>query len=360
MANIDILLPVKNGVAFLAESIDSVVAQTESDWRLLVLDHGSTDGSCEMAQRYSERDPRIQVHSLPQAQGLSGLLNMGLDLADCNYVLRHDADDICVPDRFALQLAGFRQQPECIAMGGHAELMDAAGTTTGMQSMPLGRHRVSAASLFRNPVIHPTAMLEFAAVQRMGVRYGQDFLGLVPDAERLEVPNLAEDYFLFGQLAVLGQVDNIPHRLLRYRWHTNNVSKTRFDDQMAVSLNVSRYLARSFSLQHGVPYVDPAPFCNHGARFFDVEGRRNFEREFGQLAANLRQVLGATPDLERELAFRRIPAVRGELGMLWRYLSFRQRHAPETDEWLSVRGWLLRHLPRRASVRVQAQAPSLA
>ena len=55
VAKIDILLPVKNGKDFLAESIDSVIGQTFTDWRLLVLDHGSTDGSREMAGRSEER-----------------------------------------------------------------------------------------------------------------------------------------------------------------------------------------------------------------------------------------------------------------------------------------------------------------
>lgn len=49
MATFDVLLPVKNGIAFLAEALDSIVHQTFKDWRLIVLDHGSTDGSVELA-----------------------------------------------------------------------------------------------------------------------------------------------------------------------------------------------------------------------------------------------------------------------------------------------------------------------
>ena len=59
MATFDVLLPVKNGIDYLAEAIDSICQQTFKDWRLLVLDHGSTDGSLELAQRYAEQDPRI-------------------------------------------------------------------------------------------------------------------------------------------------------------------------------------------------------------------------------------------------------------------------------------------------------------
>lgn len=355
MAKIDILLPVKNGKDFLAEAIDSVVGQTFTDWRLLVLDHGSTDGSREMAEAYHARDKRVEVHSFPEAKGLSGLLNRGLDQADCDYVVRHDADDVCFPNRFALQLEGFRQQPDCIAMGGQSELINAAGEHITEQSVPVGRARNTAASLFRNPVTHPTAMMDFAAVKRLGVRYGTDFIHVLPEAERIEVPHLAEDYFMFGQLAVLGKVNNLPDRLIRYRWHTSNVSVTRFAEQMDVSLLVSRYLTRSFCAYHKVPYFDPAPFCNHGAKFFDVDGRANFDRAFEVMAATLRQVLGQSDELQRELDFRWVASTRRELGLAGRYWAFRNKNQPETGEWLAVRAWMLRHLPGRGSLRVAAE-----
>ena len=86
MATIDVLLPVKNGIDYLAASLDSICMQTFRDWRVLVLDHGSTDGSLELAEDYHRRDPRIEVHSFPQAEGLAGLLNCGLEISDCKYL----------------------------------------------------------------------------------------------------------------------------------------------------------------------------------------------------------------------------------------------------------------------------------
>jgi glycosyltransferase involved in cell wall biosynthesis len=218
MARIDILLPVKNGKDYLAEAIDSVIAQTYTDWRLLVLDHGSTDGSVEMAQAYHARDPRIEVHSFPQAKGLSGLLNCGIDIADCEFIMRHDADDICLPDRMALTLAAFEAQPESIVVSGQADVIDATGNKLDDLRLPVGTARIGAASLFRNPVSHPASTLRFDPVQKMGVRYGVDILKVLPENQRIDVPSLAEDYFLFGQLAILGKVTNLPQKLLKYRW----------------------------------------------------------------------------------------------------------------------------------------------
>lgn len=357
MAKIDILLPVKNGKDFLAESIDSVLAQTFKDWRLLVLDHGSTDGSREMAEAYHARDPRVELHSFPEAKGLSGLLNCGLDIADAEFIMRHDADDVCFPDRMAIQLAAFDAQPDVIAIGGQADVIDAVGSNIGDMRMPVGAARVGAASLFRNPIAHPTSMLRFDQVRKMGVRYGIDMLQVLPEAQRIEVPALAEDYFLFGQLAILGKASNVPQKLIRYRWHGNNVSSTKFFEQMEVSLLISRSLARSFCTMHDLPWFDPAPFCNHGGILLDVGGKGNFDAEFEKMAAALRKGLGASPEVERELRYRKAIATRNEAALLWRYNRFRTSHEPETGEWNAVRAWLIRRFPGKRRMHV---APELA
>lgn len=356
MAKIDILLPVKNGRVFLAEAIDSIRAQTITDWRLLVLDHGSTDGSIEIAEAFEARDPRVELHSLPQAEGLSGLLNCGLDMADCEYVMRHDADDICLPDRMAVTLAAFAAQPDCTAVSGQADVIDGTGTKIDNLRLPIGAAGVSAATLFRNPISHPASMLRFDHVHKMGVRYGIDILKALPEHQRMKVPALAEDYFLFGQLGVLGKASNVPQKLIRYRWHANNVSVTRFTEQMELSLAISRSLARSFCTVHGLPWFDPAPFCNHGAILYDVDGQMNFDAEFEKMAAALRFGFGPSPELERELGYRRAISNRNKIAMLWRYSRFRSAHAPETNEWNAVRGWMVRSLPGKRRITV---APEL-
>ena len=355
VAKIDILLPVKNGKDFLAESIDSVIGQTFTDWRLLVLDHGSTDGSREMAEAYQARDRRIEVHSFPQAQGLSGLLNHGLALADCEFVMRHDADDVCFPDRMAVTLDAFAALPDCVAIGGQAEVMDGAGKRIGDMEVPVGVARVSAASLFRNPVAHPTAMLRFDKLTRLGARYGRDILKVLPAHQSLSVSSLAEDYFLFGQLAILGRCANVPQQLIRYRWHGNNVSTTRFVEQMALSLTVSRFLTRSLCAMHGLPWFDPAPFCNHGGQLLDVNGQRNFDAEFEKMADALRRGFGSSPEVERELRYRKAISTRNRAALLWRYNRFRITDTPETDEWVAIRAWLLRRFSGKHRLNVSPE-----
>ncbi|KAF1038908.1 MAG: putative glycosyltransferase EpsE [Herbaspirillum frisingense] len=358
MATIDVLLPVKNGISFLAESLDSVCAQSFQDWRLIVLDHGSTDGSREMAEQYHARDPRVELHSFPEADGLSGLLNKGLEISDCDYVMRHDADDICHPQRMEISLAAFAASPGCVAIGGQAEVINADGERTGDMKMPVGPQRVGAASFFRNPIAHPTAMLDFKEVTRLGVRYGNDFLNLLPQEQQITVKNLAEDYFLFGQLAILGKCNNVPQQLIQYRWHGNNVSARRFDEQMEMSLRISRYLARNFAVVSGQPYFDPAPFCNHGGLLFDVGGQSDFSAQFEKMAASVRAGFQGSPEVERELDYRRLATTRQGLQLLWRYLQFKSQHEPEAGEWNAVRSWLVRRIPGKP--RMSAPAENMA
>lgn len=348
MATVDILLPVKNGVQFLAEALDSVVAQTFKDWRVLILDHGSTDGTVELAGRYCEKDPRFQLHSFPEAKGLSGLLNCGIELCDARYMMRHDADDVCYPKRIQITLDALKASPGCVAMGGQADRIDARGISSGALRMPVGAVRCAAATFFRNPFLHSAMIMDFPELMKMGARYGLDFIRILPPGERVNVSHLAEDYFLFGQLAILGRCNNVPDTIMSYRWHDTNVSVTRFAEQMDVSLKVSRYFVRSFCQMHDLPYFDPAPFCNHGGMLFNVEGQTDFSEEFERMAGILRMRFGDNAELERELAYRKVASSRNQLLLLMRYAMFRARYTPEIGEWNAVRGWLLRGLPGKS------------
>jgi hypothetical protein len=284
------------------------------------------------------------------------LLNIGLAHADCRYLMRHDADDVCLPQRMAITLAAFAADPSLIAVGGQAAVIDAEGAPLGTMDLPVGARRVAASCFFRNPVAHPAATLAFDAVRRLGIGYGIDFLHALPLERRLLVDGLAEDYYLFGQLALQGRATNVRETLIRYRWHGGNEGATKHRAQMVLSLEISRFLADSFSARHGLPRFDPAPFCHFGDALLDVDGTVDFGAQFDAMAAILRRGFGPSRDLERELAFRRVIATRREGPLLWRYLRFRARHRADTAEYRTVRSWLTRRLRGRASISVVSSA----
>jgi len=251
----------------------------------------------------------------------------------------------------ALSLAAFEQDRQCVAIGGQADVINAAGAPIGDMSMPIGRLRVGAASLFRNPISHPALTMDRVAIGRLGAHYGGDFLGVLPAEECPRINGLAEDYLMFGQLALLGLCINLAKPLIRYRWHAANVSSTRMREQMQLSLQISRFLVRAFCRMHEVPPFDPAPFCNHGGQLLELDHGPDYDAEFHTMALSLRRGLGATPQLERELRYRHTLAHRSAPRMLLRYARFRQQYPAETGEWLTLRSWLLRQLPGRALLK---------
>lgn len=352
MAKIDILLPVRNGAPFLAEAIWSLRRQTIADWRLIVLDHGSSDESADIAAAHALDDDRIDLRQFPDAAGLSDLLNRGLDLADCDYVMRHDADDIALPDRIEKSLRAFAEQPHCVVMGGQAEIVDAQGALKGMFVKPTDADRITAGCFFWNPFIHPTVMMDFRGLQQANARYGADFLGVAEAGKSIAVPRLAEDYLLFAQFALIGKAGNSSETMIQYRHHGAAVGASNYAEQMFVSLAISRFLMHSFCNEKRFDYVDPAPFCNHGGALFDIEGQHLFRDCFDRLEKNLRAGFGDTPGLNREIAYRRNLADRRPLMLAARHLMFNLSNSVTDDEQNAIREWLTGSLRGRAPIRV--------
>jgi len=110
-----------NGENFLEEAIQSVLAQTYSNWELLLVDDGSTDGSTEIARTYAGRpDCRIIYLEHPGHQnlGMSASRNLGVREARGEYVAFLDHDDIWLPNKLQDQVAILESQPEAGMMYG--------------------------------------------------------------------------------------------------------------------------------------------------------------------------------------------------------------------------------------------------
>jgi glycosyltransferase involved in cell wall biosynthesis len=339
VATFDVLLPVRNGLPYLGESIDSIRNQTLSDWRLLVLDHGSSDGSLELAQRYAEKDDRIKVFSFPEADGLGGLLNLGLDKCDCKYVVRQDADDVAYLNRMELATEAFAADPTQMVVAGEAVMIDVDGHRIGYSFRPIGSQRVTAATFFYCSWIHGASTIKFDAFKKAGASYGADILKAVPASESISVKQYAEDYFLFGQLALLGVCNNIRVPLIKFRVHSTSTSQANLERQLNLSYSVSRFLSKSLSRMKNLPDFDPVPFSNHhGIPFRD--DKLDLSEEFRQMSEILTSGLGDSAALRRELAFRRVLADGRPFGRMMRYAGFELTHRDNSLERGVMRGWL--------------------
>jgi glycosyltransferase involved in cell wall biosynthesis len=97
MSSVTLIVPVYNVQQWLSQCVDSIMRQTISDWRLILVDDGSTDKSSEICDSYAAKDGRISViHK--QNGGLSSARNAGLDVATSEFVIFIDSDDEVHPE----------------------------------------------------------------------------------------------------------------------------------------------------------------------------------------------------------------------------------------------------------------------
>ena len=96
MAKITITLPVFNGMPFVRDAVESVLGQTYRDFRFLIIDDGSSDGSTEYLK--SIDDPHVRLIAR-ENRGLGATLNQLFSESETHYVVRMDSDDVCAPDR---------------------------------------------------------------------------------------------------------------------------------------------------------------------------------------------------------------------------------------------------------------------
>ena len=92
-------MPNRDGSQFLGAAIESVLAQTDSDWELIVLDDHSQDASAEVAGRYAESDSRISLVELPSPRGASAARNAAIRRARGRYLAFLDSDDLWTPEK---------------------------------------------------------------------------------------------------------------------------------------------------------------------------------------------------------------------------------------------------------------------
>jgi glycosyltransferase involved in cell wall biosynthesis len=146
-----IVTPVYNGAAFLAEAIESVLAQTFTDWEYVIADNGSTDETFKVAQSYAARDPRIRaVRTLPHLPIMDNWNRaFGLVSESAVYVKELHADDLLMPNCLAEMVALMERRPSAGMVGSYA-LYDAAVSNVGA---PVGQELIAGHEVIRRTVL---------------------------------------------------------------------------------------------------------------------------------------------------------------------------------------------------------------
>jgi len=219
---VTVLMPVHNGGAFLPEAVNSILAQTFSDFEFLIIDDASTDQTVAYLQNL--REPRVRLLKSERRLQIAGALNLGLDHARGEWIARMDADDISLPERLSRQLDFLAKHPEVGLCGGRITYF---GFYTGrFYGLPLSYEDVRSSALFDNPFTHPTVMMRKDLFERHGLRYDSDFCP-------------ADDYDLWVRAMNHFPAMNMDRVVLRYRTHRGSLTSMEWTDMDAHSYRIA-------------------------------------------------------------------------------------------------------------------------
>ena len=215
---VSVVLPVRNGLPYLTEAVESILHQSFTDFEFLIVDDASTDDT--PAYLRSLADARVRVIRHEQSRGVAESLNHGLALASAPLIARQDADDVSEPHRFARQVEWMNAHPECVVLGSQVDKIDSAGHLIEHFPRPTGAAELEHHfATHANPFTHGSVMMRRDRALAVGGYRGRI--------------RYAEDYDLWLRLDGPGALANHPETLYRYRVHEQQICVQKYDDSSA-------------------------------------------------------------------------------------------------------------------------------
>jgi len=202
-----VLLPAYNARAHIRHALSDLAAQKFRDFEILVVDDGSTDGTADIVNSFS--DPEIRMIRLPENRGLVGALNAGLSEARGKWIARQDADDRCRPNRLERQSQLISRNPEAVLLYSWATLIDERGWWRGTLRPPVDDAGLRWDLCFRNPVPHTSVVFPTDLVRNEMGGYSGD--------------NVTADFDLWSRLMRKGTAAGDKDCLVSYRNHGSSI-----------------------------------------------------------------------------------------------------------------------------------------
>jgi glycosyltransferase involved in cell wall biosynthesis len=212
---IAVIMPVLNGQKYIGEAVESIAAQTFQNFELIVVNDGSTDGTCDQLERFRGRiDLKCIHHSSPQ--GIARSVNDGIQKASGKFIAFLDHDDLWLPDFLQTQLAHLEQHPDVGMVHSDFQTIDTNGSIIEASVAKCReRQRVSGfvfANLFMESfIVGNSVLIRKECFDRLG---GFD--------ETLRIG----DYHMWLRVARHYKIDYTPKVLTKYRQHQTQDSRS--------------------------------------------------------------------------------------------------------------------------------------
>jgi glycosyltransferase involved in cell wall biosynthesis len=249
---VSVIMPVYNVEDYVAEAVESVLAQSFTDFELLIIDDGGTDRSIEICKTFD--DPRIRIISQPN-RGLAGARNTGILHARGEFIALLDSDDRWRPEKLLLHVIHLDAAPDVGVSYSGSRFIDANGAPLRQAQRPKLKHVTEADILCRNPVGNGSAaVIRRSVLARVAFRHPEDENRLCHFDESFRQ---SEDIELWVRLALSAncKFDGIKGLMTEYRVVAGGLSA-----------NIVRQYESWSRMLAKAERIDPAFVAKHGAR----------------------------------------------------------------------------------------------
>ena len=202
-------LPVYNGENYLADALDSLLAQTFADFEIIVSDNGSTDGTCAIGERFAAADARVKFHRYEQNRGAAWNFNHVFELSSSPYFKWAAHDDLHDPEYIERCLDLLEREPDVGLCYTRSRYIDGEGNAA------VGRP--SDGCHLRQPAAHER-LRQFFGTFPMHVLFGVARREIL-EATRLWGSFASADRVLVSEIALAGQIHEIADPLFVRRFH---------------------------------------------------------------------------------------------------------------------------------------------
>ena len=213
-ALVSVVLPAYNSELYIKIAIQSILDQTYTNFELIIIDDGSSDGTKNIIQSFS--DNRIRFFSNETNLGLITTLNKGIDLCQGEFIVRMDADDISLKNRIKKQVAFMQKHPDIAVSGSWYKAFN-----KGFQKKVKGYSNpniLKGILLFNTCLCHPATIIRKNILDKYNFKYDLTYKNV-------------EDYDLWIRISKVAQLSNVPEFLFLYRTHNNQISQLHTQEQ---------------------------------------------------------------------------------------------------------------------------------
>lgn len=220
---VSVLIPAWNAAETLPEALETVCAQTFTNFEIVAVDDGSDDETGRILERFAALDPRIRPHRIPHA-GLIVALNHGMSACRGEFVARFDADDRAHLERLARQVAYLDDHPDVDAVGSRIRCFPDENVGEGFRvyeawiNSLVTPEEIARDIFIESPLVHPTVTIRRSVLERVG---------------GYEDHGWPEDYDLWLRMHTAGsRFAKVPEIL--HEWREGETRLTRTDSRYSV------------------------------------------------------------------------------------------------------------------------------